>query len=207
MKHERVIDLNGIKLWQNSQFFGVNDDTARLAEFAAKTGSNAHRVCELGSGNGGLLLMLWARMNAKECVGVEIMPKNVELARRSVWLNSDLPEMSRECRFVQGDWRNWRKMGLGKFDLVVSNPPFWAKNAGRMSPVPEKCAATHEIYGELRDMLSAARGLLAENGRLCLILPEEREMEAQKLLAELEFGPILREKAPGRVLMMSQKGE
>lgn len=202
---EKIVDLYlmGLRLLQNSQFLGVTEDTARLSEFAARMAPNAEMVCELGSGSGGLLLTLWARLPHARLVGVEVMAANVELARRSLALNAEVTNVAEHCRFVQADWRDWAAQE--QFDLVVSNPPFWPQNAGRMSPVPEKRAATHEIYGGLADMLAAANRLLAARGTLCLLLPNERGQEACELLRKLGMEPAVQEKFARRVMIAAKK--
>lgn len=203
---EKIIDLRqkGLKLLQNPRFLGFTDDTARLAEFAAGQVPTARRVCELGSGSGGLTLLLWAQLGA-DCVGVEIMPGNVDLAQRSLQLNADVPGLAGHCRFVCADWRNLSGLALGQFDLVVSNPPFWPQTAGRLSPVLERRAATHELNGGLGDMLAAARGLLTPGGVLCLLLPDERGQEAISLLQKMEMAPLAQENFARRVMISAKK--
>lgn len=203
---EKIIDLRqkNLRLLQNPRFLGFTDDTARLAEFAAGQKTTAQRVCELGSGSGGLTLLLWARLGA-DCVGVDVMPANVDLAQRSLQLNAGVPGLAGHCRFVCADWRSLAPLGLGQFDLVVSNPPFWPQTAGRLSPVLEKRAATHEIFGGLGDMLAAARDLLTLGGVLCLLLPDERGQEAISLLQKMKMAPLAQENFARRVMISAKK--
>lgn len=195
--------LRGLKLLQDRRLFCFSEDTARLAEFAAKKVSQAKRVCELGSGNGGLTLALWARLQAS-IVGVEVMPSNVVLAQRSLAINDEI--IGGQVRFICADWRDWAQyFSAGEFDLVVSNPPFWPQNVGRLSPVPERRAATHELNGGLKDMLWAAHGLLSEGGAICLLLPSERDGETADLLSERGFRERGREYFARRVMFWAEK--
>lgn len=203
---EKIIDLRqkGLRLLQNPRFLGFTDDTARLAEFAVGCAPTARRVCELGSGSGGLAMLLWAQLGA-DCVGVEIMPANVALARRSLQLNAAVPGLGGHCRFICADWRNLAPLGLGQFDLVVSNPPFWPQTAGRLSPTLERRAATHEIFGGLGDMLAAARDLLLPGGTLCLLLPDERGQEACGLLQKMKLELLVQQNFARRVMISAKK--
>lgn len=206
-RSSEVVDLGlcGLKLLQDRRFFGFSEDAVRLAEFAADRVPNAERVCELGSGSGGLSLLMWARLQT-EVVGVEVMPANVELARRTLALNGEVGGLREQVSFVCADWRDWADyFSPNDFDLLVSNPPFWKQNEGRHSPVAERCAATHEMFGSLSDMLAAARGLLSVGGALCFVLPSSRDKEAAALLQECGFLEREREYFAQRVMFWAEK--
>lgn len=206
---EELVDLKlrGLRLLQNPRFFCFSGDAARLAEFAAAACPKAQNICELGSGNGGLLLALWARLPAAACTGLEVLPSNAELAERTLALNRGVPGLAEHCRFVCGDWRQYgRYFAEGEFDLIVSNPPFWPCGDGRLSPVLERRAATHEVFGGLADMLRAAAALLCPGGQICLLLAAERADTAQSLLQQLGISLQERQYFARRVIIRAQKG-
>ncbi len=180
-----IIDLRrrGLRLWQG-RGLGFTADACALADFVGAR-PDCRKIGDLGSGNGGLTLLLWANMPAAEVIGLEIVPELVELARRSLVLNEDVAGLAQHCRFVQGDWRalnnNDRDWAPESFDLLVSNPPYLPLGAGRVSPDPLRAAACCELNGTLRELLAAAWRLLKKGGSLALILPESREAEVQNL--------------------------
>lgn len=178
-----------------------------MSAFAAEFCPAAGRVCELGSGNGGLLLTLAVRLPDTRAVGVELLAANVELARASLDLNGDLHNLAARLRFIQADWRDLGQMPEFRqsFDLVVSNPPFWRAHEGRLSPVAERRAATHELNGGLQEMLQAARELLVSGGGLCVVLPIERAAELLGLLGELDFELLRREDFLGRIMIGARR--
>lgn len=187
---EELVDLRlrGLRLLQDPRFFCFSEDAARLAEFAAAEYPAARQVCELGSGNGGLLLALWARLPQAFCRGLEVLPANVELAERSLALNAAVDGLTEHLQFICGDWRQYaRYFAADSFDLIVSNPPFWPLRQGRLSHILERRAATHEVFGGLAELVRAAAALLRPGGGFCLLLPAERADEADKLLAEYGF--------------------
>ena len=205
---EEIIDLHhrGLKLLQNPRFFGYSGDAFKLAEYAAAAQPAAKTVCELGSGNGGLLLSLWGMLPTADYTGLEILPANVDLARRSLLLNEELPGLAGHLRFVQGDWRNISEiLPAENYDLVVSNPPFWPEKSGRLSPVWERRVARSEMFGGLRDVVAAAEYLLEVEGKFCLLLPLERRYEAEYALLNAGLRVIDTEVWRQRILLTGQK--
>ena len=100
---EIVVQLRwlGLRLWQRQDFFGFTEDSLALAEFVGKQPECQH-ICDLGSGSGGLLLLVWAKNQRAICQGLEIIPENVALAERSKQLNAALPGLLANCRFRPG---------------------------------------------------------------------------------------------------------
>lgn len=183
-KDEQVVDLRwrGLKLLQNRRLFGFTGDSLALARFVgARPGCQS--IGDLGSGSGGLLLLLWALNPQAQCCGLELLPANVRLAERSLRLNAHLPELPLHCRFLQGDWRTpWLYFAPQSFDLLVSNPPYWPAASGRHSPILERAAARNELFGTLAELIANACWLLKPNGRLALVLPWQRRRETELLL-------------------------
>lgn len=182
---DNIIDLRrrGLRLWQGPGL-GFTADSLALADYVGSR-PECRKIGDLGSGNGGLTLLLWALNPTAEVIGLEIRPELVELARRSLALNENVEGLAR-CRFVQGDWRELdNKYNEGwepeSFDLLVSNPPYLPLGAGRVSPDPLRAAACCELNGTLPELLAAARRLLKTGRGLVLILPRSREQEVAAL--------------------------
>jgi release factor glutamine methyltransferase len=74
---------------------------------------------DLGTGTGAILLTLLAELPLARGVGSDVSPGALEIARRNA---RDLGVADR-ASFVAGDWF---KPIEGKFDIVVSNPPYIA---------------------------------------------------------------------------------
>jgi tRNA1Val (adenine37-N6)-methyltransferase len=62
----------------------------------------------------------------------------------------------------------------GSYDLAVSNPPFFARGTGPLSPHPLRAAARTESTATLAQFIDAG---LRVASRLCLVVPVEREEE------------------------------
>lgn len=205
---EVIIDLRerGLRLIQAPRFFCFSGDAVRLADFAAAAAPEAHNVIDLGSGNGGMTFYLWAKLEPAGCTGLEIMPANVDLAQRSIALNSSVPGLLGRIRFVCGDWcRIEQYFPAAGCDLVVSNPPFWRASASRPSPCLERRAARSECFGGLAPLMQAAAYLLVPGGMCCLLLPEERQAEAAAQLPAAGFDIAQTEIWQRRVLFAAVK--
>lgn len=132
-----------------------------LARFApARPGD---RVLDLGCGNGVLLRAL-----AESCpdlgprVGVELAARAAAQAAR----NARLCEHGGYA-VVRADIR--RLPLRPRFDLVVSNPPFYPPAWGRQSAEPATARATHALHGDVADFTRAAAAALAPHGQVVFV--------------------------------------
>ena len=78
------------------------------------------RVLDLGTGTGAIALALGSERYAWDVTGSDASPTAVELARRN-GRALGLPGVT----FVESDW--FRDLGPGRWDLIVSNPPYVAE--------------------------------------------------------------------------------
>ena len=103
--------------------FPLGQDTLLLGRFA--TLRRGGRVCDLGCGAGALPLLLLARESSLDLSGVELDGEAAALARRNLAENG----LSGVIR--TGDLRRVREQfPAGRFDLVVSNPPYFPAGSG-----------------------------------------------------------------------------
>lgn len=85
-------------------------------------------VLDLGTGSGALLLTLLAEHPRARGLGVDLSPRALAVAAR----NADHLGVADRARLVVSDW--WSAVE-GRFDLIVSNPPYIAAaDMARLSP-------------------------------------------------------------------------
>lgn len=119
----------------------------------------ALRVLDLGVGSGAVLLALLSERPLAVGVGVDRAPGAVRVARS----NAAALGFSGRASFLAGDWG--AALGDGRFDVIVSNPPYVADG----DPALEAAARQHDppqaLFGG-PDGLDAYRAILADIPRL-----------------------------------------
>jgi tRNA1Val (adenine37-N6)-methyltransferase len=145
---------------QDRSAFKVGTDGVLLG--AAATVSGAKRILEIGSGTGLVAIMLAQRCDA-EIVTIE---PDCDSYIQSCENISNCKWSSRiKCENVSlQDFKSEEK-----FDLIVTNPPFF--NDSVRNPDPRKSAARHNDLLTGDHILTGVSGLLSEDGRLQLIMP------------------------------------
>ena len=140
--------------------FPLGGDAMALGEFA--TVRSGWRVCDLGTGSGVLLLLLARRAENLHLHGVERDLKSADTARSNLIENGLVGEI------INGDLREG-KLPAAAFDLVISNPPYFAQGSGR-SGGPFRS----EEFCTLEQLCAQAARLLKNGGRFALCHRPER---------------------------------
>jgi tRNA1Val (adenine37-N6)-methyltransferase len=145
---------------QDKAAFKVGTDSVLLGASAYIAGIS--RILDVGSGTGVIALMLAQRCNA-EIVAIEPdydsfiqCMKNIDNSRwrdRIRVENTSLQDYNSDL----------------KFDLIVTNPPYFSDSL--KNPDPGKSSSRHNDSLPNDELLQNAVRLLAEKGRLQLILP------------------------------------
>jgi len=132
-------------------------DSETLIEAVLASGLRPRRILDLGTGTGCLLLAALSEFPEAEGIGVDLVPGAAALARRNAARNG------LAAHFLAG---NWADSLTGRFDLILSNPPYIEASA-IAALMPE--VALHEPSSALDggpDGLDAYRTILAELPRL-----------------------------------------
>jgi tRNA1Val (adenine37-N6)-methyltransferase len=141
--------------------FKVGTDGVLLGASADVDGVT--RILDIGSGTGLIALMLAQRCQA-EITAIEPDMDSFEQAsdnigkskwheRIKIW-NSSLQDFN---------------PGNQKFDLIVCNPPYFRDSL--KNPDPAKAASRHNISLSEKELLKGVSRLLADNGKLQVIMP------------------------------------
>ena len=176
--------------------FPLGQDTLLLGRFA--TLRRGGRVCDLGCGAGALPLLLLARESSLDLSGVELDGEAAALARRN------LAENGLSGVIWTGDLRRVREQfPAGRFDLVVSNPPYFPAGSGESGG-----SARMELCCTLTQVCAAAAFLLKNGGRFALVHRPERLAGLMEALGQSGLEPKRlqmvqhdRDKPPSAVLV------
>lgn len=178
----RAYDL---RIAQPRDGYRFSVDPLLLCDFA-ETGV-ADEVIDLGAGSGVISLILARKADAVRIVGVELQEGMAELARRNAEMNGLSERVSIICQDIL---RLKERFPVSSFDLVVANPPYRKRGAGRVSPRAGRDQSRHESTAGLADFLAAAKYLVRPGGRICFIYLAERLAEFLAEAAEMKLSPL-----------------
>lgn len=160
-----------VTLYQPKKGYRFSVDAPILTWFACND-KIAQNCADLGCGCGVIGISLLVAQQVKHVVGVEIQPKLADLSVANAKAN----DVQTQIDIVNTDIQKPHPQLPDKqFDLIVSNPPFWPSDAGRLPPDEERRIARHEIAMTLSKLISTAKRLLhPKKGRLCIAFPALR---------------------------------
>ena len=166
--------LGPYQLEQRPGVFPLGSDTLALGRFA--TVRKGWRVCDLGTGSGVLLLLLAARESQLELFGLDQNPEAVALAQDNLGHNN------LEGEIWTGSWSQ-TPFPPGSFDLVVSNPPYYAPGSGKDG------GPARMEREELDALCRAAARLLRNGGRFSLSFPTQRMVDLLEAMRRWDLEP------------------
>jgi tRNA1Val (adenine37-N6)-methyltransferase len=175
------LNLNGLKIIQDSNYFKFGIDSVLLSDFSK---IKKHRtVVDFGTGNGIIPLLLYGKYEGITIKGLELVKELYELALRNVTLNG----LSGSIEIINGDIKDAAEIfGKGKIDYVVSNPPY-IKSDGLLNENEFKRIARHELACTVKDIVVQAHGILNESGTLYMI---HRANRLADVLFEMRAGDL-----------------
>ena len=173
---------NGTELKQPVEGYRYAIDPFLLAGNIAA--DNAHRIADLGTGNGILPMLLSKHYPDAEFWGLDIQREPLicavqncrRLGLRSTFIKSDVRQASSLLK-------------AESFDLVVSNPPYRKAGSGRINPVSSKALARHELKLTMLELIIAASHLLASGGTFSVIHLADRSAELLHIMMERGLTP------------------
>ena len=158
----------GPRFLKSGEGFKLSTDSVLLAHFAAPL--RADSILDLGCGAGVLTVLLGLSHPGARLEGVELQAEAAALCRRNLAENG-LPDGD----IVTGDLRAYKALWrAGAYDLVVSNPPYFAADSGYTAPDPARAAARDERTCTLDDVCAAAGWLCRWGGAFALVHRPER---------------------------------
>lgn len=161
----------GPRFVQAEGSFRLSTDSVLLAHFSAPL--RAKKIIDLGCGAGVLTVLLHVSHPAATVDAVEIQEKSAALCRANLAENG----------FANGtvyhaDLRQYRSfLRAGDYDLVVSNPPYFATSGGYAAPEEERAIARDERCCSLDELCAAAKYLCRWGGAFTLVHRPERLSE------------------------------
>lgn len=148
-------------IYQDKSAFKVGTDGVLLGAGADVTG--VKRILDIGSGTGLIAIMLAQRCHA-DIVAIEPDTESYRQACENVRLCT----WKSRIKVEHTDLQNYYP-GNEKFDLIVTNPPYFTDSL--KSPDPRKSAVRHNDSLTSDEILIGVSRLLEDDGRVQLIMP------------------------------------
>lgn len=177
----------------------VGTDAVLFAQWVdVKPSDNA---LDVGTGSGIIPLIL-SQKGVGKIDAVELDTDSYEEARQ----NFSISAWSDKLNVFNTDVRSYADESYKKYDLIVSNPPYYASD---VKPIKEKkVMARHVSTLSFKDLLLSAKKMMKEDARLAVVLPfyesrlfiKEAENLGFYLQKEFLISPI-EGKEPNRVNM------
>ncbi|OZA93952.1 MAG: protein-(glutamine-N5) methyltransferase, release factor-specific [Erythrobacter sp. 34-65-8] len=204
--HEPVAYITG-----HQEFYGLpfivspavlipRGDSEVLVEAALAEHAGARRVLDCGTGSGALLLAVLAHLVGAQGIGIDRSPAALAVAQA----NANALGLRVRAQFLPADWTQagWAE-GMGRFDLILANPPYVESDAALDPDVRD-----HEPAGALfagpdglddyRILVPQLPGLLAPGGVAVVEIGHRQADAVSAIAASTGLSAALRRDLAGR---------
>ena len=148
-------------------------DDVLTAHFALRAAPNAGTVLDLGTGIGGVgLLVLWGLGGGATLVGIEAQPISHRLLLANIAGNG----LAARVESHLGDLR--QLADARRFPLITGSPPYFPVDAGIVPADSQKAHARFELRGDVRDYARAAARHLTDDGAFVFCFPSPQRARA-----------------------------
>lgn len=190
-KNEKIEDLQykNLKIIQNKKGFCFGIDSILLANFSKQIRKGA-KVLDLGTGTGIIAILLCAKTELKEIIGIEIQKEVYEMAKKSIALN----QLTHKFKIINEDILHVNHiLEKNTFDVIVTNPPYQKKGTGIENEEKKKIISRHETTATLEDFIKVSRDLLKDKGEFYMIHKPDRLVDIMENMRKYNIEPkILR---------------
>lgn len=183
---ECVCDLQceGFRIFQKTGAFRFGTDAVLLSDFVSLKRNS--RAADLGAGTGVIAILLAAHHPDSQIDAVEIQPEMADMAARSVRMNG----LDARVRVHAMDMRDApAKLGNGRYDAVVCNPPYFKAGTALLSQSENKRISRHDVSITLDEICRAANRLLKSGGRFSAVFPAQRIFELMTSMERARLSP------------------
>ena len=144
------------------------------------SGGSPQTILDIGTGSGLVALMLAQRFPEAQVTGIDSDAEAAAQAREN-FAGSPWPQRLRAAHIsLQEFCRGTAAAAVTRrFDLIVSNPPFY--DTTLTNPDPLRTAARHTGGLTHEELLLLSAGLLSDTGVFSLIVPSESEKSILRL--------------------------
>jgi release factor glutamine methyltransferase len=196
LAHEPVSRIRGRRDFYGREFLVTPDvldprpDTETLIEAALPLIDGPARLLDLGAGSGAIVVTLLAERPAASGTAVDISPAALAVTRA----NAERLGVADRLQLIQG---SWFAAVAGRFDLIVSNPPYIP--AGEIAGLEAEVRAFDPLLALAgggdgldcyRVIAAGAKGRLAPGGAILLEIGAGQAADVTAILAAAGLAPV-----------------
>jgi len=173
-------------IWKGNAFFQdegvlkIGTDALLLSSWIPKILHSPKNILDVGTGSGVIAILMAHEFASATITGIDHEIKAVQLAQ----LNVGMSVYKERIRFLHSGLAEFAKSNEQRFELIVSNPPFYVNHVLPASTMMK--SAKHAVDSPAIWM-NVIASLLSDDGHLCLVIPSSaafewiREANVQKL--------------------------
>jgi len=159
---DRPFHFKHFSLFHHRSTMKTGTDAVLLGAWTST--ENTNRILDAGTGCGIIALMLAQRSDAV------IDALDIDLAStEEAAFNFSRSQWKHRLTAIHADLQEYRHSAVFKYDLIVSNPPFFTSSFKTKHPRRNLARHTDTMNPEM--ILDVAETLLQSNGKLSLVLP------------------------------------
>ncbi len=158
----------------------VGTDGVLLGAWTSKF-ETPQSILDVGTGSGLIALMLSQRFSLAFIKGIDIHEASIEDAKLNV---KNFP-FNHRIEMDIADFVNFQSEN--KFDLIVSNPPYFA--TALLSKEEDKNRVHHQGHLNMKNFIQNAIIVLSANGKIALILPTKEMLETIEIAKKYHLFP------------------
>ena len=204
---EPVAHITGIQEFYGREFAVTHDtliprgDSETLIDAVLELAPDAQRVLDLGTGTGALLVTALLELEGASGLATDQSPEALKVAEK----NARALGLDESCaRFELRDWtgEGWAD-GLGRFDLILCNPPYVEDAASLDADVREYEPASALFSGpegldDYRILIPQLRGLMRAGAIAILEIGATQGHAVTKIAQDQGFSVTMRKDLAGR---------
>jgi tRNA1(Val) A37 N6-methylase TrmN6 len=189
LKEDETIEdlqLQGLKIIQKKDKFRFGTDAVLLSDFVS--GQDDKRILDLCTGSAIIPLLLSIKTKRTLLYGLELQPKVVDAACRSVLLNS----LENRIYIKEGNVKEAALIyGKRSMDCITVNPPYKKTGTGILNISDEKTISRHEITCTLEDVIKQSSDVLEIGGTFYMVHRPSRLADIVIMMKKYKIEPKL----------------
>lgn len=186
------LNLNGLKIYQDTDYFCFGIDSVLIANFV-NSNSSKNNIVDLCSGSGVIPVIMSAKKKSDKIFAIELQKEMYNLLSENILfnnleekifgLNSDINDIENIKQYISS------KIGKEKVDIVVANPPYKKCGTGVINDNNVKYIARHEVKCNIEDIFRTSTNLLKSKGKLYIVHKPDRLVDLFEIARKYNLEP------------------